>query len=482
MPFFRGLSGRLLILTIVVVMLAEVAIFMPSVARFRLDYLAERLRRAEIAALTVMAAPEGIVPADLQRQLLERSEALSVSVEGMGKRTVVLSAPGVPPAGETFDLRDASAGELIVDTLARLAGTDEDALIRIVGDFEGSDYMTIDIVVPSAPLRDAMLAYGWRILQLSLVISIVTAAVVFLTVRRIVVTPILRLSRAVRRFQADPENPHSIIRPRGGPDEIAEAEAAIAGMQREVQQSLSERARLAALGQAVAKVSHDLRNMLSAGQMVTERLEVSTDPLVARVLPKLVASLDRAINLCQRTLAYGRAEEAPPVLRRVSLRRLAEEVIEAQGLNAEEGGLVRCRVKIPEGRTVHADPEQLYRVLSNLVRNAADAIRTTGRPGEIAVEADSSEATDTIRIRDTGPGMPSRAVEHLFQPFRGSARSDGVGLGLSISRELIQAHGGRLELVISTTEGTEFAITLPRGDALRADGDRQSVRARRRPR
>ena len=462
MPFFRGLSGRLLLLTVLVVMLAEVCIFVPSVARFRYDYLQERLRRAEIAALTVMAAPDGMVSPELQQQLLDRAEVANVAVEGMGERAMVLSGQSVPQVGDTFDLRDPSPIELIVDALDCLLGLQEKSgtALRVIGALDGMDYRAIEVTVPAGPLREAMIAYGWRILQLSLVISAVTAVVVFLAVRRAVVAPILRLVGGVRRFQSAPEDADAVIRPESRVGEIAEAEQAIAEMQREVQHSLAQRARLAALGEAVAKISHDLRNMLSAGQMMTDRLEMSADPTVTRVLPKLVGSLDRAIRLCQRTLAYGRAEEAPPVPRTVSLRRLVEEVVEAQGLDAPDGP-VRCRIDVAPGYTVRADPEQLYRVLANLVRNAAEAIQSSGRPGEIVLTATSGEKGETLHVRDTGPGMPSSAIEHLFQPFRGGTRAGGAGLGLTIARELVQAHGGRLDLVSSTTEGTEFAITLP---------------------
>ncbi|HUF57411.1 MAG TPA: HAMP domain-containing sensor histidine kinase [Thermohalobaculum sp.] len=460
MGFFRGLSGRLLLLTVLVVMLAEVLIFVPSVARFRFDYLQERLRRAEIAVLTVMAAPEGMVSAELQRQLLDRAEVVNVVVEGMGERAMVLSGPEMPTVSASFDLRDPSPLALIRDAFARLVGVEDGAVIRVIGAIEGMEYRTIEITVPAAPLRRAMAAYGWRILQLSLVISLVTAAVVFWAVRGAVVTPILRLVRGVRRFQAAPEDPGAVIRPQSRVGEIAEAEQAIAEMQRELQRSLAERARLAELGEAVAKISHDLRNILSAGQMMADRLGMSADPTVARVLPKLIASLDRAIRLCQRTLAHGRAEEAPPVPRTVSLRRLVDEVVEAQGLDTGEAP-ARCRIEVAPGHTVRADPEQLYRVLANLVRNAAEAIQASGRPGEIVLSAETAAEGEVIRVRDTGPGMPSSAVEHLFQPFRGGARAGGAGLGLSIARELVQAQGGRLELVSSTTEGTEFAITLP---------------------
>ena len=102
-------------------------------------------------------------------------------------------------------------------------------------------------------------------------------------------------------------------------------------------------------------------------------------------------------------------------------------------------------------------------MLSNLIRNARQAIEATGQPGVIEVSAGEDEAEWFIRVGDTGPGLPQKAREFLFTPFQGGARKGGFGLGLAISAELVRGHGGRLELARSDEEGTEFIIRLPRG-------------------
>jgi len=305
-----------------------------------------------------------------------------------------------------------------------------------------------------------MLSYGGRILQLSLIISLITSAMVFFVVRRFVVSPLLQVIKNVKRFQENPEDPDRIIQPTSAIGEVAEAEHALAEMQQDVLTALRQRARLASLGEALSKISHDLRNMLAAGQLMVDRLEMSSDPMVARVLPKLIGSLDRAITLCQRTLDYGRAEEPEPELRQVYLAGLAEEVVESLGLNTEAGAL-RVVVDIAPELTVCVDPDQLYRVLANLARNASEAIQASGRPGEIRLTAHDDANGTLIEITDDGPGMPARALENLFQPFKGGARKGGTGLGLAIAGELVEAHGGQLRLISSTTAGTTFHITLP---------------------
>lgn len=468
MSLFRGLSGRLLILTILVVMLVEVAIFVPSVARFRADYLTERVVRAEIAALSVLAAHDGMVSPELQHQLLEKTEALNIVLQRGGTRTLVLSRDDMAEVSASFDLRSMDAAEMIVDALARMLSGGRSDVIRVIGAPTGLDAEAIEITLDSGPLKAAMIDYGWRILRLSLIISIITAAMIFVAVRRFVVSPLMAVIENVKAFQENPEDPARIIRPSSRLGEVADAEQALAEMQEDVLTALRERSRLASLGEALAKISHDLRNMLSTGHLMADRLEMSRDPLVARVLPKLIGSLDRAINLCQRTMDYGRAEETAPELRQVRLRALAREVAEGLGLDIDSGsgpasGGVRCRIDIPEQHTVLADPEQLYRVLANLMRNAAEAISAAGGRGEIGVEIAETDGGQVIRVHDSGPGMPAKALENLFKPFRGGMRRGGAGLGLAIAQELVRAHGGELELISSTTEGTEFEIRLPTG-------------------
>lgn len=459
MSLLRSLSGRLLLVTLGVVMLTEVAIFVPSVARFRLDYLVERVRRAEIAALTVLAAPDRMVSPDLEAKLLARAEVLNVAVEREGMRELVLRGADPRPVAATYDLREPMIAALIADALASMAPGDN-GVVRVIAHAPAELGKVLDVTLEAAPLRIALLDYGWRILRLSLLISLTTAAMVFFAVRRFVVRPITEVVADVKRFSENPEDPTRIITPRSRLGEIADAERAVAEMEREVHAALRARTRLASLGEAVAKISHDLRNILATAQLMADRLEKSRDPIVARTAPKLIASLGRAIRLCQSTLTYGKAEEAPPEPRVVRLHDLIEEVVEGLGL-APDDPLVSCKIDIGPDMAVRADPEQLYRVLANLVRNAEQAIRGHGRPGSLTISARATGAGVEINVADTGPGMPAKALEHLFEPFRGGTRRDGTGLGLAIAQELVAVNGGELRLVTSTTSGTEFRIVLP---------------------
>jgi signal transduction histidine kinase len=456
------LSGRFLILTIIFVMLAEIFIFLPSIARFREDYLLARLERAQIASLALLAT-DGMISDDLEDELLRNAEVLNVVLRRDAVRQLILSSEGIPAVSASFDLRDPSPVVLMRDALARLANP-EPQVIRVIGEPVRDAGLLIEITMPTEPLRQAMIEYGLRILLLSAVISIFTAVLLFVAVRRLMVTPIRRLVDAMMRYAEAPSDATRIIRPQGRVRELRNAEDALQALQSDLTGALKQRERLAQLGEAVAKISHDLRNMLSVATLIADRLETSKDPTVQRIAPKLVGSLNRAINLTEATLAFGRAEEPAPKLDRVGLRQLVEDVIENDRL-AVEDVQIEYLCDMSADVMVRADPEQLHRVLSNLVRNARQAIAATRRDGEVRITGRETADSWVIEVSDTGPGLPKKALDHLFQPFHGGARKGGTGLGLAICAELVRGHGGRLELAHSGAGGTCFQVILPAGIA-----------------
>jgi len=457
--FLNTLSGRFLILTVIFVMLAEVLIFVPSIARYRADFMLTRLKQAQIAALTQLAADDMVSP-ELEAELLKNAEVYNVVLRRDEVRQLVLSSPVPGEIYESYDLRMAGPWELIRDAFACLLDP-ENRIVRVIGSPVQDAGTLIEVTMETRPLREAMVDYGLRILILSALISVVTAFLLFLAVRRLMVLPIRRVVRHMQTYAEAPEDARRVIAPEANVEELRMAEEALQSMQTQLTGALKQKERLAQLGSAVAKISHDLRNILTTAQLFADRIEGSADPAVARSAPKLVNSISRAVSLCESTLAFGKAEEPPPQLRRVSLAPLASEVAEGEGLGSDTA--ITFLIDVPPGMMIRADGEQLYRVLSNLVRNARQAIEATGQPGTIEVSAGEDETEWWIRVGDTGPGLPPKAREHLFSAFQGGARKGGTGLGLAIAAELIRGHGGRLDLARSDTEGTEFAIHLPKG-------------------
>ncbi|KPP86109.1 MAG: Signal transduction histidine kinase [Rhodobacteraceae bacterium HLUCCO07] len=455
------LSGRFLILTIIFVMLAEVLIFVPSIARFREDFLLSRLERAQIASLALLA--DDMIDPGLEEELLRNAGVYNVVLRRDEARQLMLSSPMPQPVHETFDLREATPLILIRDAMARLADP-ESRVIRVIGNPVREAGLLIEVSMETDYLRMSMIDYGLRILLLSAVISVITAALLFLVVRAILVKPIKRVVAQMQRYAADPEDSRRIITPAAGVVELREAEEALKSLETQLTQALKQKERLAQLGGAVAKISHDLRNILTSAQLFTDRIEMSKDPAVQRMAPKLVNSITRAVNLCETTLAFGKAEEPEPRLSRLNLSELVGDVVASERLAVGDAD-VSFAEDVPAGLIILADPEQLYRVLSNLVRNARQAITGSGQGGEIAVAAHEDDSHWIITVSDTGPGLPPKAQEHLFTAFQGGARKGGSGLGLAISAELVRGHGGKLLLDHTGPEGTAFTIRLPRGES-----------------
>lgn len=456
--FLNSLSGRFLALTILFVMLAEIFIFVPSIARFRQDYMINRLERAQIASLSLLA--NDMIDTELEKELLKNAGVFNVVLRRDEMRQLVLSSDMPSPIAATFDLRDPSPGSLIVDAMAQLVNPNSE-VVRVIGNPVQDAGLLIEVTMPTAPLRTAMIDYGLRILLLSAVISAFTATLLFFAVRALLVKPIKGVVQAMKSYATAPDDARRIIQPKASVRELNEAEHALKSMQTDLTSMLKQRERLAALGSAVAKVSHDLRNILTSAQLFADRIDSSGDPVVARMAPKLMNSISRAVNLCETTLAFGKAEEPAPTLGIVNLSRIAQDVIESEQLAVDSKGIT-FEDDVPPGLAVRADPEQLYRILSNLVRNARQAISASKTSGTIQIAAGEDDRSWWIRVTDTGPGLPPKAQEHLFTPFQGGARKGGAGLGLAIAAELTRGHGGVLALTRTGANGTIFTITLPK--------------------
>lgn len=463
-----GLSLRVLLLTVTFVMLAEILIYVPSVANFRRNWLRDKLAAAQVAALVLEGAPRESLPEGLEIRLLSGVGAEAIAARVGGARRL-LSLDAMPPeVARTIDLRNADAMQLIHDAFDVLLSPVEKP-IRVIGDAMGAaDF--VEIIIGEAPLRVAMLTFSRNIMLLSLLISGLTAVLVYLSLRWMIVRPVQRLAANIMEFENEPENPQRVIIPTGRADEIGEAEYALARMETKLAGEFREKKHLASLGLAISKINHDLRNMLAAAQLMSDRLADSTDPKVKRFAPKLIATLDRAIAFCQSTLAYGRAAEAMPAPRRIFLNQLLAEVAELAGLGEESA--ITFENDIPLSLTCHVDPDHLFRILLNIIRNAVQALTQAGAaqgPPTLTArawrETDGRTSKVVIQISDNGPGVPERAKAHLFEAFRGGVRAGGSGLGLAIARELALLQGGTIALeengAESRHQGASFRVSLP---------------------
>ncbi|MCP5433792.1 MAG: HAMP domain-containing histidine kinase [Alphaproteobacteria bacterium] len=461
--FAASLRGRLLFLTVFFVMLAEVLVYVPSIALQRERLLEMRLEMAQLAALTREATMGEEVSDALEAELLNNAGVLTVSLKRDDARELMLSVADPPPVDLVVMLGAASPFALAADAFGTLAAPSGRILYVKGYPVKGGGTM-IEFTLPERDLRVALFAYSRNILFLSLFISTLTGILVFASLDRLFLKPVQRLVSAMMRFREKPSDATRILVPSGRSGEIGEAERALAAMERDVHASLQHKSRLAALGEAVAKINHDLRNILASSRLISDRLLESPDPMTARLAARLTAAIGRAIDLATNILKYGRAEEAPPVPRTLDLHRLVEEV--RVSLDAPEAGPLALVNEVAPATEIVADPDQLFRVLLNLARNALEAVAAGGRAeGRVALAARRSGEAVEIFVRDTGPGISAELAARLFQPFIGSARAGGSGLGLAIARELVEAHGGTLELDETGPEGTSFRILLPQNGA-----------------
>lgn len=451
---FRSLSARLLVLTIAFVLLGEVLIYVPSISRFRRVYLEERIAAAHIATLSVEAAGDRGVPRELENELLRHAGVYSVTLH---EPAAELMLGRLPPVQKALDLRDTSPWSMIAEAFETLWYGGR-RTIRVFSPSPQDPRVLVDVSLPEQAMWNAMVDYSWRILALSVVLSLLTAVLVYTTLQGLMVRPLRRITESVMAFRRHPEDagvdlPHSERR-----DEIGVVQSELARMQEGLRTALAQKTRLAALGSAVGKINHDLRNILASAILLSDRLEESRDPEVRHVAPRIVEAMDRAAKLCSETLTFARAQVVTPNKERFALQPLVEEVGEA--VLGPELAQIRWRNEVGADMLVYADRDQLYRVLMNLARNAQQALAEVGS-GLISISAWPERERLVIEIADTGKGISDEAQARLFEAFSGSSRPGGTGLGLPIAREIMRAHGGDIELAHTGGNGTAFRLILP---------------------
>ena len=462
LPLLRRLNTKLLLLTIGFVMLAEVLIFVPSVANFRLNWLQGRLNTA--ATVSSLLFDEKIAPTQplVKSDILMALGVKAIIIRAEGRSEIAIMNDMPDRIDEETDLDTVTALESMMDAYQTFANGGK-RTIMFTG-VVGSKDRSVDVVVDEAPLLHDMLIYSRNVAVLSLLISIFTAALVFLALGQLVLRPVLRMTEAMSAFALAPENRANIIAPSHRDDELGIAEQNLATMQGALTDALGERKHLANLGLAVSKINHDMRNLLTSAQLISDRLAGAKDPMVARLAPKLVGALDRAVRYSENVLTYGKAKEAAPQLKTIDLNAAVDDVIALLQADTANGTAIIVENHVPVGTVVQADVDQLFRALFNLARNAAQALAHSENKSrfirfDAGRDKHSTPKQLIIRVTDNGPGLPKRALENLFQPFSGS--TGGTGLGLAIAREIAQSHGGDLKLAETGLGKTIFELNLP---------------------
>jgi len=448
-PFGRSLSARLLLLTVVFLLLGEILIFVPSIARFRLVYLEDRIAAAHLSTIGLGYASERPSP-PIEDALLTHAGVLSVTII---RDEPVLELGMAAPATTTIDVAETSWPRLVADAALTLLHRGQ-RVIRVVGPSPMERGTTVEVTLTELPLYVAMTDYAWRILILSLVLSLIVAAMLFVALRRLIVTPLSTITAKLALFRQRPEDQSRDGTALGRSDEIGIVDRELEAMTHDLRQALAQKTRLAALGETVSKLNHDLRNILATALLVSDRLEQSAAPAVRAVAPKLIQTLERAIRLCQDALDFAKSRPPRPRLASVELRQLIDEVVAA----LQPPPLTRIENTVAAGSIVRGDPDQLHRLFLNLAKNAIEAMPDGGL---LTFASRHDRRSVTVEIGDTGPGLPEAVQQRLFQPFARTGDSAGTGLGLAISREIARAHGGELALLATGADGTTFRLSLP---------------------
>lgn len=459
-PFFHSLSARLLLWTWLAVMLAEFLIYAPSVARFRFDYLEKQIGAAQLVSLAVEASPGAAIDQDLVRQVLIQAGARAIAIRRPGRSVLALSDQHPQDIDKTVDLDRETFFEWLLapfETMFQL----ENRVVRVLEGSTVDSRITVEVVMNETPMRKAMYGFSKRIFALSTLISLAAASCVYVGLQILMVQPVRRITDSMVRFRADPEVEEGLPPVSGRLDEIGVAHRELTRMQADLRTALRQKTRLAALGSAMTKINHDLRNSLATAMLVSDRLVHSEDPDVRRVAPRLLNAVDTAVNLCSQTLEFAREQRL--VLNR-ELVYVTDLLEEAEALIhptiPDQGAMNRGLELVLDGDrdlALDLDRDHMVRVLVNLCRNAMQAGAT-----RLTVAMEGDDAWATIDLKDNGPGMSDEARAKLFQPFIGSSTKGGTGLGLIIARDIVEVHGGSLDLVDSSDQGCHFRIVLPK--------------------
>ena len=452
--FGDTLSGRVLWLTVVIILVMELIVMLPGLGRERQTWLWDRVAHAHLATYPLEQSGAALSPA-AQDLLLAFSQVDEIILKEPGQPVLTLrSSHPIPPVDRSVVLTDETLLYSTWRAVLHLAGLGGHEM-QIIAPSPLEQNAVLEVTVNEAPLDADLHAYAQHAFTVTVIMALVTGLLIFAVLDRLLVRPMRIITTSIINFREDPEQESASDlawlgnRPE---DEISGAARELKSMQDEMRAALWRNARLAAVGTSVAKISHDLRNILSSALLVSDRLQTINDPTIERASRTLVSAVERAAQLVTRTVDFAR-EGPPPVVRSaVPLYELIEEA--ALVVRPVDSG-VTIQNEVPEALVLPLDRAQIYRVLVNLMRNAAEAGAKI-----IRVTTESRSGVTRMRVADDGPGLPLRVQDRLFQPFTSSGRYGGTGLGLAIARDLIRAHGGDLVLEETGPRGTVFAMDL----------------------
>ncbi|MEW6109268.1 MAG: ATP-binding protein [Nitrospirota bacterium] len=226
-------------------------------------------------------------------------------------------------------------------------------------------------------------------------------------------------------------------------------------------EELLQSRKLASIGTLASGVAHELNNPLNniylAAQILSREIGHETcPPMIRETVGDIFSQTIRVKRIVSDLLEFSR--EKPPDLKQVNIKDLIEEVLNQMEI-ASEMSDVQFNLRAPEDIEVFADKHLLQQVFINLFNNAVDAMEGKGF---LDIGVTVKDDSVSIKISDTGKGIPSRDISRIFDPFF-TTKEKGTGLGLAIVYSIIEKHKGKIEVASKPNAGTTFNITIPRG-------------------
>jgi signal transduction histidine kinase len=464
--FGRSLSGRVLWFTVGIILLVELVILMPNLGRERQTWLIQHLVNSHLAAAAASESSEDAYNPVTRDSLLKLADVQSIRMDAPGQLETLIQGDAPAPPGDVVDLANETLGTSTWRATLMVLGLGASE-IEVVSPSPVQPDTMLDITVNGDAFASYLRIYAGHVAMLSVIIALVTGLLVFAALDRQLVRPMRIITESIVGFRKDPEQSGQgeLVRLASRQnDEISGAARELKLMQDEMRAALWRNARLAAVGTAVAKISHDLRNILSSALLVADRLHETPDPLIQRAANTLITAVERATQLVSRTVDFAR-EGPPPVTRSaVAVRELVDEA--AQMIRPDETN-VTIDNQVPANLVLALDRSHIYRVLLNLMRNAVEAGASL-----LSISVRTDAGVTCMTLRDNGPGLPLRVQDNLFKPFTGSGRHGGTGLGLAIARDLIRAHGGDLVMADTGIKGTVFVMELAVSEFVQPEANR----------
>ena len=227
---------------------------------------------------------------------------------------------------------------------------------------------------------------------------------------------------------------------------------------RSLQAQLARAQRLATVGAVTAMVAHEFNNILTPVLNYAQMAQQGDAIMREKAIRHALEGSQRATAICQALLDIAKNNHQP--IRKVNLTTLVEETLTTMGRDLKKDGITLI-TKIPAKLTLTLHAVKLKQVLLNLILNARDAVLEKGREKKISISAVRNSDIIRIRVADTGIGIPPENIKQIFEPFFTTKQDNGTGLGLTISKQIVESMQGRLTVRSQQGKGTVFTISLP---------------------